>query len=126
MLGILPHRPLEDTLTNINGKPHFRDEFDDAGRDLFSIEKEKRLNDPEYASRKIVIDTDFDDGFLKVTITDQGKGFDYQTTNAETDEIQVHGRGVSIMQGTMNKLIYSNGGRTVTLQKRLYDSEQES
>lgn len=63
-----------------------------------------------------------DDGTCVVQVTDHGPGFELAALpdpNAPGNEFREHGRGILIMERYTQRLVYSNGGRTVTLWLRI-------
>ncbi len=51
---------------------------------------------------------------IRLSITDSGRGFDYESTKSEIDgDNQSHGRGLHLLDTLCSELKYSNAGRTV-------------
>ncbi len=100
----------------------WKDEFDSEGSDKFSKVKEQRLNDPKYSERRIIVNCSVVGSNLSLSISDQGQGFNAPNGGKLdfTDEVSLlsYGRGLRILFGTMDSVVYENGGRSVTLIKK--------
>lgn len=100
----------------------WKDEFDSEGNDKFSKVKEARLNDPNYAERRIIVGCSVAGSNLSLSIADEGLGFNAPNGGKIdfTDEVSLlsYGRGLRILFGTMDSVVYERGGRTVTLIKK--------
>lgn len=82
----------------------------------------ERLSDPVLSKRTTHINIDLKDKVLKVTITDQGKGFDTSKLPDPTDAehlLKLHGRGIFITKMYFSKIEYNDKGNQVTLIKEL-------
>ncbi|MCI5064840.1 ATP-binding protein [bacterium] len=108
---------------NLELRSSWREEIDEQGRDKYSKIKEQRLKDPHYAKRQLEISLQLADNILRIEIRDQGSGFSYDSymkggESLEGDEVvQVHGRGIKLMNLVMSSVEYSDGGRCVSLSK---------
>lgn len=101
----------------------WRDEYDQQGMDRYSRERKERLKDARYADRKLYITMEYQHGRLSVTVRDEGAGFPLQIsetpTSAELAQIAGHGRGLSIICGTMDEVLFQMSGRELTMVKYL-------
>lgn len=84
--------------------------------DRWREECERRLGLPEFESRIASITRHESTNGWSFTITDQGKGFDYQQVLASTSGRlrDVHGRGIIICQSVFDALEYHGCGNSVT------------
>jgi len=73
-----------------------------------------KLNENE----NIIINAEIKEKFLKITVIDNGKGFNYQNlpdpTSPENIE-KINGRGVFLMQKLADAIVFNNNGNTVEL-----------
>ncbi len=63
-------------------------------------------------------------GIFKASITDTGNGFNYRQyiiPNRDSISFEETGRGISFIQILTDKMEYSNGGRTITFEKKIGD-----
>lgn len=107
---------------NLELKSEWREVVDQEGLDQFSKIKGERLEDPHFADRLVKLKISFINRVLEIVFKDQGPGFQVNSESADStgeDDIQVHGRGLSIMKGIMDEVIYNDGGRELVLRKRL-------
>ena len=120
---------LQEALTNsldhgnLELDSKWREDFDKEGIDKYSLMRKQRLSDPKYAQRKITIRTMFAKNTLKISIADQGSGFDLNQKAAAPSPIDplCFGRGMTIIKGIVDQVSYSNSGREITLIKFLTD-----
>lgn len=108
---------------NLELASDLKDEFDDQGEDLFTKTRRERLEDPHYGDRLIIIEPSYDQGYLSFTIKDQGRGFDAPNSHEIdfSDEVSLlfYGRGLRIIFGSMDKVLYEDGGTKVTISKKI-------
>lgn len=104
---------------NLDLKSSWREEISADGIDRYMRVRQERLNDPKYATRKIILETKYSPGSITIEITDQGSGFDFSSIDQRNIDssagVKCYGRGVAIIKGTMDSVSYSNGGRTVKM-----------
>ena len=101
----------------------WKDEYDAEGRDKFSKMKALRLSDSRYANRRVVVTCAVADGEILLSLQDEGPGFDapkgeHLQSNDES-ELLSYGRGLRILYGAMDKVIYKADGKSVTLVKKI-------
>jgi DNA-binding response OmpR family regulator len=100
----------------------WKDEFDEEGRDRFTSMKIKRLDQPEYGNRRIVVTTELVGDELTIAVTNEGKGFLPDSKDKEIHEIRpsdCHGRGMAIITGSVERVWYSDEGRVITMKQKL-------
>ncbi len=81
---------------------------------------EKKQNDPKYKDKKIAIEFCLDNTGYQWIISDQGKGFNWNSLADPTDEkniLELNGRGVYITGFLFDELEYSGKGNIVRVKK---------
>jgi anti-sigma regulatory factor (Ser/Thr protein kinase)/PAS domain-containing protein len=82
----------------------------------------ERLNNPNYANRKIIVEYKFTLDKLYYKITDEGKGFDVEkylkNKNAHLSD-SIHGRGIFIAKNAFDVIQYNKKGNMVVLIKKI-------
>ena len=104
---------------NLELESAWREELDDKGVDRFSRTRAERLQEPRFAQRKIQAVVQYADTTITIVVRDQGQGFAQAAIDGVIPNDQCHGRGMAILKATMDEVRFSDGGRTVTLVKRL-------
>lgn len=56
-----------------------------------------------------------DEAFLRLTIEDTGKGFDYSALKSSVEQTQMHGRGIKLVKQLCRATVYEGNGNTVTV-----------
>ncbi len=101
----------------------WKEEIDVTGLDRYTKVKQQRLNDPRYADRMVTIVSDFDCERLLIRITDQGNGFTPAPKRAagkdENEDPAVFGRGIALIERTVDEVTYGCGGRQISLVKKI-------
>lgn len=100
----------------------WREDIDAKGCDKYSQIKKQRLEDPHYADRIVTIVSDFDGDRLLIRLTDQGKGFtptEKEQSGSSNIEPAVFGRGMALIESTVDEVTYSCGGRQISLVKKI-------
>lgn len=88
----------------------------------------ERQNDPEYSDRKIEISYTLTGKMVRYRITDEGKGFDYNSaldgdmSNEANEYALTHGRGIIIAKNIFDRISFRNNGSSVELIKYLNDA----
>ena len=122
---------LEEAL--INSSEHGNLELDSSlkpqsimGVDKYEELKKKRLQDPLYSQKKIKMTIDIEDTMAKITIIDEGKGFDISAYNNIADQVKniseeellkSFGKGMYLINRAFDKIIYRKDGREINLIK---------
>ncbi|OGX16782.1 MAG: hypothetical protein A3K83_04665 [Omnitrophica WOR_2 bacterium RBG_13_44_8b] len=75
----------------------------------------------------VQVDIEADTKQLTIQVTDQGSGFDYKSIPNPTDPQNIEklrGRGLFLMHHAMDKIDFSNNGRTITMTKYLKEGRR--
>ncbi len=99
-----------------------REQIDAQGRDHFSQLKAQRLSETYYTSRKVVISFQYSVDRYAVRVRDEGPGFSppLAMTNPQlASELKCSGRGITIMEGSVDELSFAHGGREVCMCKHV-------
>ena len=88
--------------------------------------KENRLQDPQYANRKISIIFECNSDLFSFTVRDEGPGFDWKkyintTHKIVNDNEKSYGRGFMIIQHLIDEVYFNETGNTITLIKQRYN-----
>ncbi|WP_154667480.1 ATP-binding protein [Niveispirillum irakense] len=83
--------------------------------DRFYAEIRRRLDDPDRARRRVIIDAAADAGGLCITIQDQGEGHKAHQGRSLAPPDAKSGRGIQIMRELADDVVFSDGGRRVML-----------
>ncbi len=81
-------------------------------------EIERRLGSPQYAARRSTVAFEQDRAGLRISIQDEGDGFDPTPFMTDTDEFSfaAHGRGILLARKIgFSSLVYEDGGRRVVV-----------
>lgn len=97
----------------------WREEIDEHGVDRYTRARATRLTDPHYAERRITIETVLEGPKFTITISDQGKGFDPAKQKAAVGSSLCSGRGLAIIQWSVDEVRFSTDGTEITLVKYL-------
>ncbi len=92
---------------------------------LWKEEVNRRLGLQENASKYVYVEYEFGQGEMRVTIKDQGDGFEPERfLNLDPSEvIHTHGRGVAMAKSHLSKVKYLGNGNEVLLVACLADKE---
>lgn len=104
---------------NLELESHWKDEKVGES-DRFSVVRQERLADSQFANRMVTITSWFDGDVVEIVVKDQGRGFDpTKPAKQKRDNLSCFGRGLTLMKSAMDDVHYSCGGTEVTLVKRL-------
>jgi anti-sigma regulatory factor (Ser/Thr protein kinase) len=104
---------------NLELESHWKDEKVGES-DRFSVVRQERLADSQFANRMVTITSWFDGHVVEIVVKDQGRGFDpTKPAKQKRDNLSCFGRGLTLMKSAMDDVHYSCGGTEVTLVKRL-------
>jgi CheY-like chemotaxis protein/anti-sigma regulatory factor (Ser/Thr protein kinase) len=81
-----------------------------------------RQGDPQIAERRVTVTATLEGRRLRVTIADEGDGFNWRDLPSSTEELSLlslHGRGVVLAQIAVDTLTYNDRGNAVTVEKVL-------
>ena len=73
-------------------------------------------------SKKVFVNSQFDQNQIRVQIQDEGQGFDYEDVPDPTDPMNIltlNGRGVFLMHQLSDGVEFSNNGSTVEIKFKL-------
>jgi len=122
------HVAFQEALTNslehgnLELKSEWKDDFDSAGQDKYSLEKKSRLNQEEYGGRLLQIETLYDGTNLVVSIEDEGKGFDVTSLmSGPPPRDACHGRGFSLISAYVDNVAFNPKGTKITMTKRIVE-----
>jgi anti-sigma regulatory factor (Ser/Thr protein kinase) len=101
---------------NLGLKSEWKEEFDSNGVDKFSIEKNTRLNLPEFAEKKVKIILNYSPDMLEVSIKDEGEGFSPESHQTSVG-LESHGRGIFLIKSAMDSVEYHDNGRVIYMRK---------
>ncbi|MBI5899746.1 MAG: response regulator [Rhodocyclales bacterium] len=96
------------------------------GEGCWIEEVEQRLRSPEYADRVVTVMLEKADGSSRVTIVDQGPGFDWRSYLEFSPErvFDLHGRGIAMSKSvSFDSLEYLGRGNAVVATVRLPDDK---
>ncbi len=93
----------------------------DGNPAAFEAEIANRMADPTLAGRKVDVDLAIDADSARITIRDEGQGFDVSKvvdpTSEEAMELS-HGRGLLLIRAFMDEVSHNDTGNEITLIKR--------
>lgn len=92
------------------------------GEGHWAEEVENRLRSPEYGGKSVRVSLEKANGASRVTITDQGPGFDWQSyIEFSPDRVfDLHGRGIAMSKAmSFDSLEYQGTGNTVVTEVKL-------
>lgn len=107
---------------NLELESRWKEELEKDAVDRYSLIKRERLSDPRYSSRRIFVETKFERARFTIRIRDEGRGFipdGAPRQCAAPNELPTHGRGISLIFCSMDEVSYSEGGREISMIKRL-------
>ncbi len=85
---------------------------------LFEKRKKERLNESEFAGRRIKLKLNIDQSKLEVSVADEGKG--YVTGNIATEASgNPYGMGLMIINNLMDEIRFNDKGNCITFVKNL-------
>jgi anti-sigma regulatory factor (Ser/Thr protein kinase) len=125
---------LHEALSNsvVHGNLEVSSELKERDDDSFLQALAERSADSAYASRQVDIEFDYDGARCRWTLTDQGKGFDFeQVLSQPVDDpealLRPSGRGILMMRALFDEVRYEAGGRRLitTLYKSGVERRQQ-
>ncbi len=114
---------LEEALVNAlyHGNLEVRSELLEADHDGYYALIEDRCKTAPFKDRRIHVSASFSHAQLRVTIRDQGPGFNPRALPDPTEEInldKVSGRGLLLMRTFVDELSFNERGNEITMVKR--------
>jgi CheY-like chemotaxis protein len=100
----------------------WKDEYDNEGVDTFSRTRRERLLSEEYGKRELRITVKATLTRLEITIADSGPGFILEENTPTFDSgsmLKCYGRGLGIISGTMDEVLFSRRGAEICMVKYL-------
>ncbi len=79
--------------------------------------------------KKVNIEAEFGEKAVRITVIDEGSGFDHQEIPDPTDEeniLKTGGRGVFLIKHLMDEVKYEDGGRKVVMVKYFKAAERKN
>ncbi len=83
------------------------------------LETELHQRERKFGNRLIVINFTLKKNVLRISIADEGKGFDWKNQNTNPSQDALHGRGLSIVKAVFDKLTYNDSGNICLVEKEL-------
>ncbi|MBN2509737.1 MAG: ATP-binding protein [Spirochaetales bacterium] len=111
----------------INAVEHGNLELDSALKEqdimglAYEAEKTRRLLDKMYSARRVSIELSIDRDKAACTIMNEGPEFDFEAELDRADAVEclekASGKGIFLIKRVFDRIIYSDGGKSVTLVK---------
>lgn len=101
----------------------WKDEIQPDGRDKFSVIRQERLADPDYARRRVTVCSWFDGENVEISVRDDGRGFlsgSSSEAGKAVTSVSCAGRGLALMANAADEVKFSRNGAEVILTKRLH------
>ena len=100
---------------NCNISYQEKNEWLQQGRDVLELIRIKRM-DPAIGDRKILISYDISPQRTRITIKDDGEGFDWRSALDKPFEPGLHGMGIKMSQTFVQQLYYNDAGNEVSFE----------
>ena len=100
---------------NCNISYEEKNEWLRQGKDVLDLIRIKRM-DPAIGKRKILITYDICPQRTRITIKDDGAGFDWRSALNKPFEAGLHGMGIKMSQSFVQKLYYNDAGNEVSFE----------
>jgi len=97
---------------NLELKAHYKNELESF--DEFIMALEEALKDPPKKQRRLEIAAGLEDGCVKAVISDEGRGYNVDRTEASSQDAS-YGRGLSLIANLSKSFHISDSGRRVDL-----------
>jgi DNA-binding response OmpR family regulator len=93
----------------------------EGGLDKFSSVRSQRMEDPQYAERRVRVTSDFEENRFQIVIKDEGKGFlnSREPMIPVAQNLSCFGRGMTLIKNAVDEVRFSDNGSEVTLVKYL-------
>ena len=114
---------LEEAITNgmVHGNLEVPSQLKDDDYEAFYRMIEKRREDARYCGRRLFVRGEFEQGFSRFTITDEGQGFDPAAVKDPTAPERIdkpHGRGLFLIRAFVDEVCFNDIGNQIRLTKR--------
>ena len=83
---------------------------------------EKRMTEPSYADRRVLVTATITTTSFSCEITDEGAGFDWRSLSDPRDPenlLKPHGRGIILMADYFDRITFNQQGNSITMEKDL-------
>lgn len=106
---------------NLELESKWKEELLHDGTDRFSIVRNERMADPNYANKTVTLTSWFDEKSLEIVVKDEGKGFlnSRAAFVPQSENLSCSGRGMTLMTSAVDEVRFSENGSEVTLIKYL-------
>lgn len=82
------------------------------------LDIELKSREQKFSNRKINIQLNLEKHLLKISVTDEGQGFDWRNSKLNNKEnTSLHERGLSIIQAASDKIEFNDKGNSITLHR---------
>lgn len=101
---------------------NWKEEIDEEGQDIYTKRRRERLENPNFATRKIRIRATCDCGRVSISVADEGPGFPLGSTCdtlLKDGAMSFHGRGLAIIGSIMDEVFFNEEGTEITMIKYL-------
>lgn len=117
---------IEEAVINamVHGNLEVSSELREESYELYEDQVAARLEIPRYRDRRVIIQVHVTRETCRITIRDEGPGFDPDALPDPTDPenvMRVSGRGILLMRAFLDEVIYEQDGRQVQLVIRRAD-----
>jgi anti-sigma regulatory factor (Ser/Thr protein kinase) len=112
---------LHEALTNaiVHGNLELSSDLKERSDNAFVEALAARALDPEFSSRMVMVDVDYNGERCRWTIADEGPGFNVERALARAEQAEpdllASGRGILLMRAFMDDVRYESNGRRVIL-----------
>lgn len=110
---------LKEALYNaiLHGNLGVDSELKQEGFAPFEDEVERRRQRKTFQIRSLIVEARFEPDAARITITDQGEGFDPDEVPdpADADPGQLHGRGLAMIRAFVDDVTFNDAGNEITL-----------
>lgn len=87
----------------------------DAWRDHASVLRD-RLADDRFGGRPVTVQSAWAGGNLSLSVSDRGKGFNPPDASPQRASSGLHGRGLTFIHNSADRVTFDEGGRRITLE----------
>jgi anti-sigma regulatory factor (Ser/Thr protein kinase) len=91
---------------------------DPTAEDRYEAERARRLADPAFGGKLVRLSLSIGEGEARVTIEDEGEGFDTSGIVEEPTGLDVSGKGFWLIKKPFDEAVYDSKGNRLTLARR--------
>lgn len=121
---------IQEALTNaiVHGNLELPSKLKDISWADFEELVEQRSKESPYQERRVCVQVHSTKELFRLSLEDEGAGFDPNRRSAEegTDPLQLHGRGLLLIQGIMDKVAWNEKGNRIEMTKSWERSDANS